>query len=133
MFDLRDCCGSRRNLRFTLGSGALQRFSNSSRRSMHSPAAKTHSGSTHFKKVFPHPLFTLKYRMPFALAAERIHGEAAQTQPSRSAQVTNDAGKIDAAVAAFHEALVDRGGARAERRGGVRRARGGLRQLQVLQ
>jgi hypothetical protein len=31
--------------------------------------------------------------------------------PSRSAQVTNDAVKIDAAVAAFHEPLVDRGSA----------------------
>src|SRR5262249_61220354 len=102
----------------------------SRRRSVRSPAAMTPSRRTHFKKVFPHPLFTLKHRSAFSPAAERIHGESVQTQLSRSAQVTNDAGEIDAAVAAaFHEALVDRGGARAERGGGVRGARGGLRQL----
>src|SRR5262245_8270912 len=94
----------------------------------------TPSRRTHFKKVFPHPLFTLKYRNALSARGRAHPWRERKTQPSRSAQVTNDAGKIDAAVAAaFHEALVDRGGARAERGGGVRGARGGLRQLQVLE
>src|SRR5262249_7708242 len=50
----------------------------------------------------------------------------------RAAQITNDPRKIDAAITAFDEALVDRGGASPKRRRRVARARGGLREFQIL-
>src|SRR4029450_5089195 len=49
------------------------------------------------------------------------------------AQIADDPGEIDATVAAVDEPLVDGRRAGAERRGGARRARGGLRQLQILE
>src|SRR5215470_15273542 len=64
------------------------------------------------------------------LRQDKISGGA--TPPSRAAQITNDPGKIDAAIAAFDEVLVDRGGASPKRRRRVARARGGLREFQIL-
>src|ERR1700704_4872637 len=57
-------------------------------------------------------------------AAALLRRVAARSVP---AQKTNDAGEIGPAVAALDELLIDRGGARTERSGGARLARGGLR------
>src|SRR5215471_8446674 len=72
------------------------------------------------RRNFP---FTLKWRV-----ADGNFGRS-----TSAAQETDDAGEIDASPAAVDKLLVDRGGSGAERRGGARFARGGLRQVQVLQ
>src|SRR5437667_12518222 len=51
---------------------------------------------------------------------------------SRAAQITNDAGKIDASIAAFDEALIDRRGASSKRRRRMGGTRSGLCEFQIL-
>src|SRR5689334_9349882 len=74
----------------------------------------------------------LRRRAISSCAAER-HMATRHCAASVTAQVTNDAGKIHAAIAALDEALIDRSCAGAEWRGGAGRARGGLGKFQILE